>query len=75
MLALIPSALAGVLVHSGWKLFAPAEFPKGGGRTGEFAVMTLTTLVIADPALLEAAPFGVAADSAPAALRMRRRRP
>ncbi|MFC9126848.1 SulP family inorganic anion transporter [Streptomyces sp. NPDC057099] len=72
VLALIPiSVLAGVLVHSGWKLFAPAEFPKMWRQDrGEFAVMTLTTLVIVATALLEGVLFGVAAGIVLAALRM-----
>ena len=63
VLALIPiSVLAGVLVHSGWKLFAPDEFPKMWRQDrGEFAVMTLTTLVITATALLEGVLIGLAA--------------
>ncbi|GAA2538734.1 hypothetical protein GCM10010423_40510 [Streptomyces levis] len=74
VLALIPiSVLAGVLVHSGWKLFAPAEFPKMWRQDkGEFAVMTLTTLVIVATALLEGVLFGLAAGIVLAALRMSR---
>ncbi|MCX4908850.1 SulP family inorganic anion transporter [Streptomyces sp. NBC_00878] len=72
VLALIPIAvLAGVLVHSGWKLFAPEEFPKMWRQDrGEFAVMTLTTLVIVATALLEGVLFGLAAGIVLAALRM-----
>ncbi|UUU21985.1 SulP family inorganic anion transporter [Streptomyces sp. DSM 40750] len=72
VLALIPiSVLAGVLVHSGWKLFAPEEFPKMWRQDrGEFAVMTLTTLVITATALLEGVLFGLAAGVVLAALRM-----
>ncbi|EFL31966.1 transmembrane sulfate transporter [Streptomyces viridochromogenes DSM 40736] len=72
VLALIPiSVLAGVLVHSGWKLFAPAEFPKMWRQDkGEFAVMTMTMLVIVATALLEGVLFGVAAGIVLAALRM-----
>ncbi|WP_229864137.1 SulP family inorganic anion transporter [Streptomyces djakartensis] len=72
VLALIPiSVLAGVLVHSGWKLFAPAEFPKMWRQDkGEFAVMTTTMLVIVATALLEGVLFGVAAGILLAALRM-----
>ncbi|MGJ5801964.1 SulP family inorganic anion transporter [Streptomyces europaeiscabiei] len=72
VLALIPiSVLAGVLVHSGWKLFAPDEFPKMWRQDrGEFAVMTLTTLVITATALLEGVLFGLAAGVVLAALRM-----
>lgn len=72
VLALIPiSVLAGVLVHSGWKLFGPAEFPKMWRQDrGEFAVMTLTTLVIVATALLEGVLFGLAAGIVLAALRM-----
>jgi ABC-type transporter Mla MlaB component len=63
--------LAGVLVHSGWKLFAPEEFPKMWRQDrGEFAVMTLTTLVITATALLEGVLFGLAAGVVLAALRM-----
>ncbi|WP_228032057.1 SulP family inorganic anion transporter, partial [Streptomyces phyllanthi] len=72
VLALIPiSVLAGVLVHSGWKLFAPGEFPKMWRQDrGEFAVMTLTTLVIVATALLEGVLVGLAAGIVLAALRM-----
>lgn len=74
VLALIPiSVLAGVLVHSGWKLFAPEEFPKMWRQDrGEFAVMTLTTLVIVATALLEGVLIGLAAGVVLAALRMSR---
>lgn len=74
VLALIPiSVLAGVLVHSGWKLFGPAEFPKMWRQDrGEFAVMTLTTLVIVVTALLEGVLIGLAAGIVLAALRMSR---
>ncbi|MFE3742622.1 SulP family inorganic anion transporter [Streptomyces sp. NPDC059134] len=74
VLALIPiSVLAGVLVHSGWKLFAPAEFPKMWRQDrGEFAVMTLTTVVIVATALLEGVLVGLAAGILLAALRMSR---
>ncbi|MGP4092188.1 SulP family inorganic anion transporter, partial [Streptomyces sp. KR55] len=72
VLALIPiSVLAGVLVHSGWKLFAPEEFPRMWRQDrGEFAVMTLTTLVITATALLEGVLVGLAAGVVLAALRM-----
>ncbi|KOG40854.1 SulP family inorganic anion transporter [Streptomyces resistomycificus] len=72
VLALIPiSVLAGVLVYSGWKLFAPEEFPKMWRQDrGEFAVMTLTTLVIFATALLEGVIVGLAAGIVLAALRM-----
>ncbi|MGW2257403.1 SulP family inorganic anion transporter [Streptomyces sp. NPDC001780] len=72
VLALIPiCVLAGVLVHSGWKLFAPAEFPKMWKQDrGEFAVMTLTTVVIVATALLEGVLVGLAAGIVLAALRM-----
>ncbi|MBG0855420.1 SulP family inorganic anion transporter [Streptomyces spinoverrucosus] len=72
VLALIPiSVLAGVLVHSGWKLLAPGEFPKMWRQDrGEFAVMTLTTLVITATALLEGVLVGLAAGVVLAALRM-----
>ncbi|WUV15969.1 SulP family inorganic anion transporter [Streptomyces sp. NBC_01485] len=72
VLALIPiSVLAGVLVHSGWKLFAPDEFPKMWRQDrGEFAVMTLTTLVIVATALLEGVLIGLAAGILLAAVRM-----
>ncbi|MDR6973731.1 MFS superfamily sulfate permease-like transporter [Streptomyces sp. 3330] len=74
VLALIPvSVLAGVLVHSGWKLFAPDEFPKMWRQDrGEFAVMTLTTLAIVATALLEGVLIGLAAGIVLAALRMSR---
>ncbi|MDX2939446.1 SulP family inorganic anion transporter [Streptomyces ipomoeae] len=72
VLALIPiSVLAGVLVHSGWKLFAPEEFPKMWRQDrGEFTVMALTTLVITATALLEGVLIGLAAGVVLAALRM-----
>ncbi|MBC2906414.1 SulP family inorganic anion transporter [Streptomyces cupreus] len=72
VLALIPiSVLAGVLVHSGWKLFAPEEFPKMWRQDrGEFVVMTVTTLVIVATALLEGVIIGLAAGIVLAALRM-----
>ncbi|MCD7439763.1 SulP family inorganic anion transporter [Streptomyces lincolnensis] len=72
VLALIPiSVLAGVLVHSGWKLFAPEEFPKMWRQDrGEFVVMTTTTLVIVATALLEGVLIGLAAGIVLAALRM-----
>lgn len=72
VLALIPiSVLAGVLVHSGWKLFAPEQFPKMWRQDrGEFAVMTITTLVIVATALLEGVLIGLAAGIVLAALRM-----
>ncbi|MFE6620122.1 SulP family inorganic anion transporter [Streptomyces sp. NPDC057740] len=74
VLALIPiSVLAGVLVHSGWKLFAPGEFPKMWRQDrGEFMVMTTTTLVIVATALLEGVLIGLAAGIVLAALRMSR---
>lgn len=74
VLALIPiSVLAGVLVHSGWKLFAPEEFPKMWRQDrGEFVVMTVTTLVIVATALLEGVLIGLAAGIVLAALRMSR---
>ncbi|MGW3289892.1 SulP family inorganic anion transporter [Streptomyces sp. NPDC001002] len=72
VLALIPvSVLAGVLVHSGWKLFAPEEFPKMWRQDrGEFAVMAVTTLVIVATALLEGVLVGLAAGIVLAAVRM-----
>ncbi|MEU2286049.1 SulP family inorganic anion transporter [Streptomyces sp. NPDC013178] len=72
VLALIPiSVLAGVLIHSGWKLFAPAEFPKMWRQDrGEFVVMALTTLVIVATALLEGVLIGLAAGIVLAAVRM-----
>ncbi|WP_460065397.1 SulP family inorganic anion transporter [Streptomyces sp. YKOK-I1] len=72
VLALIPiSVLAGVLIHSGWKLFAPEEFPKMWRQDrGEFAVMTVTTLVIVATALLEGVLIGLAAGIVLAAIRM-----
>ncbi|MDX3384101.1 SulP family inorganic anion transporter [Streptomyces niveiscabiei] len=74
VLALIPvSVLAGVLVHSGWKLFAPEEFPKMWRQDrGEFAVMTITTLVIVATALLEGVLIGLAAGIVLLAVRMSR---
>lgn len=72
VLALIPiSVLAGVLVHSGWKLLAPEEFPKMWRQDrGEFVVMTVTTLVIVATALLEGVLVGLAAGIVLAAVRM-----
>ncbi|WP_328394742.1 SulP family inorganic anion transporter [Streptomyces sp. NBC_00390] len=72
VLALIPiCVLAGVLVHSGWKLFAPEEFPKMWRQDrGEFVVMTLTTVAIVATALLEGVLVGLAAGVVLAALRM-----
>ncbi|MCX4821274.1 SulP family inorganic anion transporter [Streptomyces sp. NBC_01142] len=72
VLALIPiSVLAGVLVHSGWKLFAPEEFPKMWRQDrGEFVVMTVTTVAIVATALLEGVLVGLAAGIVLAALRM-----
>ncbi|WP_051865644.1 SulP family inorganic anion transporter [Streptomyces griseus] len=72
VLALIPiSVLAGVLVHSGWKLFSPEQFPKMWRQDrGEFAVMTITTGVIVATALLEGVLIGLAAGIVLAALRM-----
>jgi ABC-type transporter Mla MlaB component len=72
VLALVPvSVLAGVLIHSGWKLFAPEEFPKMWKQDrGEFVVMTITTLVIVATALLEGVLVGLAAGVVLAALRM-----
>lgn len=74
VLALIPiSVLAGVLVHSGWKLLAPGEFPKMWRQDrGEFVVMSVTTLVIVATALLEGVLVGLAAGIVLAALRMSR---
>ncbi|MGV9643224.1 SulP family inorganic anion transporter [Streptomyces sp. NPDC003514] len=74
VLALIPiSVLAGVLVHSGWKLFAPAEFPRMWRQDrGEFIVMTVTSVVIVATALLEGVLVGLAAGVVLAALRMSR---
>ncbi|MFI0776439.1 SulP family inorganic anion transporter [Streptomyces sp. NPDC021212] len=72
VLALIPiSVLAGVLVHSGWKLLAPEQFPKMWHQDrGEFFVMTATTLAIVATALLEGVLIGLAAGIVLAALRM-----
>ncbi|WP_413805834.1 SulP family inorganic anion transporter [Streptomyces sp. OE57] len=72
VLALIPiSVLAGVLVHSGWKLLAPEQFPAMWHQDrGEFAVMVLTTGAIVATALLEGVLIGLAAGIVLAALRM-----
>nr|WP_236055680.1 SulP family inorganic anion transporter [Streptomyces sabulosicollis] len=72
VLALIPiSVLAGVLVHSGWKLLAPEQFPRMWHQDrGEFAVMVLTTGAIVATALLEGVLVGLAAGIVLAALRM-----
>ncbi|WP_223864831.1 SulP family inorganic anion transporter [Streptomyces sp. 5-10] len=72
VLALIPiSVLAGVLVHSGWKLLAPEQFPTMWRQDrGEFAVMVLTTGAIVATALLEGVLIGLAAGIVLAALRM-----
>jgi MFS superfamily sulfate permease-like transporter len=72
VLALIPiSVLAGVLVHSGWKLLAPEQFPKMWHQDrGEFFVMLTTTLAIVATALLEGVLIGLALGIVLAALRM-----
>lgn len=72
VLALIPiCVLAGVLVHSGWKLFAPEEFWKMWRQDrGELVVMSLTTVAIVATALLEGVLVGLAAGIVLAALRM-----
>ncbi|WP_247617517.1 SulP family inorganic anion transporter [Streptomyces sp. MK37H] len=72
VLALIPiSVLAGVLVHSGWKLLAPEQFPKMWRQDrGEFVVMAITTGTIVATALLEGVLVGLAAGIVLAALRM-----
>ncbi|MFE2183468.1 SulP family inorganic anion transporter [Streptomyces sp. NPDC059455] len=74
VLALIPVAvLAGVLVHSGWKLLAPEQFPKMWRQDrGEFVVMAVTTGTIVATALLEGVLVGLAAGIVLAALRMSR---
>ncbi|MGW7690804.1 SulP family inorganic anion transporter [Streptomyces asiaticus] len=74
VLALIPiSVLAGVLVHSGWKLLAPEQFPKMWRQDrGEFVVMAITTGTIVATALLEGVVVGLAAGIVLAALRMSR---
>ncbi|WP_246656813.1 SulP family inorganic anion transporter [Streptomyces rhizosphaericus] len=74
VLALIPiSVLAGVLVHSGWKLLAPEQFPKMWRQDrGEFVVMAITTGTIVATALLEGVLVGLAAGIVLAALRMSR---
>jgi MFS superfamily sulfate permease-like transporter len=72
VLALIPvSVLAGVLVHMGWKLFGPGQFPRMWRQDrGEFIVMALTTTAIVTTALPEGVLIGLAAGIALAALRM-----
>ncbi|RLV74651.1 SulP family inorganic anion transporter [Streptomyces rapamycinicus] len=74
VLALIPiSVLAGVLVHSGWKLLAPEQFPKMWRQDrGESVVMAITTGTIVATALLEGVLVGLAAGIVLAALRMSR---
>ncbi|WP_106969274.1 SulP family inorganic anion transporter [Streptomyces sp. PRh5] len=74
VLALIPiSVLAGVLVHSGWKLLAPEQFPKMWRQDrGELVVMAITTGTIVATALLEGVLVGLAAGVVLAALRMSR---
>ncbi|WP_138905093.1 SulP family inorganic anion transporter [Streptomyces albidochromogenes] len=74
LLALIPiTVLAGVLVHSGWKLFAPEQFRLLWTQDrGEAAVMAVTTLAIFGTALLEGVLIGLAAGTLLAVLRMSR---
>ncbi|MFD3807242.1 SulP family inorganic anion transporter [Streptomyces sp. NPDC058611] len=74
LLALIPvTVLAGVLVHSGWKLFAPEQFRVLWQQDrGEAAVMAVTTLAIFGTALLEGVLVGLAAGTLLAVLRMSR---
>ncbi|MFF8830843.1 SulP family inorganic anion transporter [Streptomyces sp. NPDC015131] len=74
LLALIPiTVLAGVLVHSGWKLLAPEQFRLIWRQDrGEAAVMGVTTLAIFTTALLEGVLIGLAAATLLAVLRMSR---
>ncbi|MGA5169113.1 MULTISPECIES: SulP family inorganic anion transporter [Streptomyces] len=74
LLALIPvTVLAGVLVHSGWKLFAPEQFRLLWRQDrGEAVVMGVTTLAIFGTALLEGVLIGLAAGTLLAVLRMSR---
>ncbi|WP_079148375.1 SulP family inorganic anion transporter [Streptomyces agglomeratus] len=74
LLALIPiTVLAGVLVHSGWKLFAPEQFRLLWKQDrGEATVMAVTTLAIFGTALLEGVLVGLAAGTLLAVLRMSR---
>ncbi|RST04189.1 SulP family inorganic anion transporter [Streptomyces sp. WAC05374] len=74
LLALVPiTVLAGVLVHSGWKLFAPEQFRVLWRQDrGEGVVMAVTTLAIFGTALLEGVLIGLAAATLLAVLRMSR---
>ncbi|QGV77174.1 SulP family inorganic anion transporter [Streptomyces ficellus] len=74
LLALVPiTVLAGVLVHSGWKLFAPEQFRLLWRQDrGEAVVMGVTTLAIFGTALLEGVLIGLAAATLLAVLRMSR---
>lgn len=74
LLALIPtSVLAGILLHSGWKLFSPGQFPQMWKRDrGEGVVMVISTLAIVATNLLEGVLAGLAAAIILAALRMSR---
>ncbi|MFG3509336.1 SulP family inorganic anion transporter [Streptomyces sp. NPDC047821] len=74
LLALVPiTVLAGVLVHSGWKLFAPEQFRLLWRQDrGEGVVMAVTTLAIFGTALLEGVLIGLAAATLLAVLRMSR---
>jgi hypothetical protein len=74
LLALIPiTVLAGVLVHSGFKLLAPEQFPRLWKQDkGEAVVMMVTTLAIFGTALLEGVLIGLAAGVVLAVLRMSR---
>lgn len=76
LLAMIPtSVLAGILLHTGWKLFSPGQFPKMWKRDrGEGIVMILTTLAIIVTNLLEGVLAGLAAAIILTALRMSRLR-
>ncbi|MDQ0846261.1 SulP family inorganic anion transporter [Streptomyces sp. V1I6] len=74
LLALIPiTVLAGVLVHSGFKLLAPEQFPRLWKQDkGEAVVMVVTTFAIFGTALLEGVLIGLAAGVVLAVLRMSR---
>ncbi|MCX4668069.1 SulP family inorganic anion transporter [Streptomyces sp. NBC_01381] len=74
VLGLIPvSVLAGILVHSGWKLLDPGQFPEMWRKDrGEGVVMVVTTGAIVVGNLLEGVLAGVAVAILLAAVRMSR---
>ncbi|MFF4346585.1 SulP family inorganic anion transporter [Streptomyces sp. NPDC001530] len=74
VLGLVPvCVLAGILVHSGWKLFDPGQFPRMWRKDrGEGVVMVVTTLAIVVANLLEGVLVGLAVAVLLAAVRMSR---